>query len=361
MKKTLFFAAVLLVPSLAHSANPSADLSVQVVPPSSNGIACDVGPNYTGTIPDGAAKAGYTHCLMNLDFTNAQFTNVNTWINCFGASSPIMWLGKGSIPCDSSHFAMVTDGGVQVLRIQFSQSDINAGLGESSLVSSNYQSNRIFRGVTVPLGNYVEFVSRVNALHTASIGSLMWAPYFYNPESNDYDTFLEEDWGELGDSPTQTNPASLNTAGGWWNCGGVGGTCFGVGPISPPIYENPLVYNTNGMLITGDGSSATSFCGYHRQGTVAGLQHGDFVSCLQGNWQNPAGSYNGQANALVRNHMILTVGYEHGTAPTLSQTQIAYTQRVTVWVCPGGGVPSGGNLVGNQCNVSPVLTSSPPL
>jgi hypothetical protein len=31
MKKDLFFAAVLLAPTLAYSANPSADLSVQVV------------------------------------------------------------------------------------------------------------------------------------------------------------------------------------------------------------------------------------------------------------------------------------------------------------------------------------------
>jgi hypothetical protein len=189
----------------------------------------------------------------------------------------------------------------------------------------------------------------------------MWAPFFYNPESNDQDTFLEEDWGELGDSNVATNPSSLNTAGGWWNCEGTFGSCFGVGAISPKISENPLIYNTNGMLNTGDGSSATAFCGYNRAGVVAGLQHGDFVGCIRGNWHNPSGSWNGVPNIFVRNQMDVTLGYEHGTAPTLSQTQVVFINRITVFVCPSGGQPAGGATFGNQCNVSPVLSSSPPL
>ena len=67
MQRTLLFAAVLLAPNLAYSA----DLSVQAVPASSDGIACDIGPNYTGAVPAAALAAGFTHCAANYDFSNS--------------------------------------------------------------------------------------------------------------------------------------------------------------------------------------------------------------------------------------------------------------------------------------------------
>jgi hypothetical protein len=184
----------------------------------------------------------------------------------------------------------------------------------------------------------------------------MWAPFFYNPETGDNDTFLEEDWGEMTDSGTATSPAGLNTAGGWWNCGGNTGVCFGLGGVSPQIQEPQLSYGTIGMLSTGDGSSATAICSYYGAGAQRGLQHSNFVRCLGGNWQNP-----GQGGVWVRDGMILPLGYEQGAAQTLVNTQSVFIQRITVWVCPGGGQPAGGSTVGNQCNVSPVLQASPPL
>jgi hypothetical protein len=58
MIKKLFFTATLLVPCLAYGIDPSANLSVQVVPPGS-----------TPSVPAGAAAAGFTTQALNSDFT----------------------------------------------------------------------------------------------------------------------------------------------------------------------------------------------------------------------------------------------------------------------------------------------------
>ena len=91
MIKELFFAVVLLAPTLAYSGNPSGDLSVEVVPASSNGIACDIGPNYTGSIPAAAQAVGFTHCAANYDFSNSFYATRSNWLDCAGAANPQWW------------------------------------------------------------------------------------------------------------------------------------------------------------------------------------------------------------------------------------------------------------------------------
>src|SRR5262245_55180275 len=97
-------AALLVLPSFAYGQKPSADLSIQIVPP---GIACDIGPNYSGPIPAAAQTAGYTHCAANYDFTSAtnfscsvqgcgtgvsyNMSNIATWLGGCGASAPLWW------------------------------------------------------------------------------------------------------------------------------------------------------------------------------------------------------------------------------------------------------------------------------
>jgi hypothetical protein len=58
MIRKLLYLTVLLLPGIAHSADPSADLSVNVVPPGS-----------TPPAPAGAAAAGFTTLALNSDFT----------------------------------------------------------------------------------------------------------------------------------------------------------------------------------------------------------------------------------------------------------------------------------------------------
>ncbi len=59
MIKKLFFAAALLAPGLVYAADPSANLSVEIVPAGSD-----------PAVPAQAAAAGFTTLAANFDFVN---------------------------------------------------------------------------------------------------------------------------------------------------------------------------------------------------------------------------------------------------------------------------------------------------
>ena len=84
MIKGLFFTAALLMPSLAYAGNPSANLSVQVVPA---GVQ---------VAPAGAQAAGYTTLAFHSDFTQPFYTNLSNWLDCAGATSPQWWIAGGN-------------------------------------------------------------------------------------------------------------------------------------------------------------------------------------------------------------------------------------------------------------------------
>ena len=144
MLKHILVAAALLAPALTYGA----DLSVQIVPaasptppssptppPSSNGIACDIGPNYTGTIPAGAQAAGFTHCAANYDFSQPFYATQSNWLNCAGASKPPILhskrrVGKRQLSFGmnlAAEFSIVSDGGSSVLQLAYRQADWNSG------------------------------------------------------------------------------------------------------------------------------------------------------------------------------------------------------------------------------------------
>jgi hypothetical protein len=136
MMKQLFFIAALLVPGLAHGQNP-ASLSVTVVP-GPGSIACDIGPSYTGSIPAAAAKAGFTHCAANYDFTQTQsftdsigahqWSNMSSWFSC--TDTPGSWLLTNhwsDTACDTNHLNVTTDGGTEVLALSYYLTDAQAG------------------------------------------------------------------------------------------------------------------------------------------------------------------------------------------------------------------------------------------
>jgi hypothetical protein len=144
MIKHLFFILALLVPVLAHGANPSAFFSDQIVlatqpppaPPSPGSIPCDVGPNAV-SIPAAAQAAGFTHCALNADFTQVggYFGNLSNFVaSCGGPTGdPNGWNGfrlmdwvLNPVSCDSSHIEITTDplgSGKQVLHLKYPLSD----------------------------------------------------------------------------------------------------------------------------------------------------------------------------------------------------------------------------------------------
>lgn len=118
MIKKLFVAA-LLVPGLAYGANPSADLSVQIVPAGSPAPA----------VPAQAAAAGFTTQVLNADFTQTTGTWSNTanfMTNCGAAESvpnqpatwhftAFDWPSRNPLSC-LPYTQLVTDSGSQVLK-----------------------------------------------------------------------------------------------------------------------------------------------------------------------------------------------------------------------------------------------------
>lgn len=161
MFKNVLLAGALLVPVLAYGASPSTDLSVQIVPaaspkPPSNGIACGVGPNYTGSIPAAAQAAGFTTCAANYDFTNSAYANTSTWLDCAGASSP-QWYSIGGTPCSNS-FVITSDSGSQVLDMHFDPSWWPAATSTSAQTATANNGTASFQ---FPQSMYVEIKQRV--------------------------------------------------------------------------------------------------------------------------------------------------------------------------------------------------------
>src|SRR5216683_4717012 len=102
--------AALLAPSLACDANPSADLSVQIVPASAPAV------------PAPAQAAGFTTQALNADFTSPAYANTATYIDNCGATASYRWYltnrnGQPSdgLPC--SQTIITTDGGLSALLI----------------------------------------------------------------------------------------------------------------------------------------------------------------------------------------------------------------------------------------------------
>src|SRR5215472_7277962 len=77
IKKLFVTAALLLLPCIGHNAGPSTELIVKVGP----AVACDNG-DALGT-PATAAAAGFSHCVLNADFTKVGgfFGNIANFID----------------------------------------------------------------------------------------------------------------------------------------------------------------------------------------------------------------------------------------------------------------------------------------
>jgi len=95
MMKTVFLTIALLVPGLAYGGNPSANLSVQVIP-AGNASTCDA---IMGQAATDAATAGFNTCALYNDFTTPIPNTVGTglpsnWLDCnldAGTSSVWYW------------------------------------------------------------------------------------------------------------------------------------------------------------------------------------------------------------------------------------------------------------------------------
>jgi hypothetical protein len=360
MIRKLIFAAALLAPGVASAANPSASFTDEVVQAGSHPIACDIGPPYTGQIPAGAVRAGYTHCAVNLDMT--QFTNANQVIDCLGASTPLLFFNStdpNQSPCDGSHYAIVSDGGSNSLQISYLSSDYRSD-GRNQLwsfVKAFSAPGQPYTGWTFPEGYYVENVFRVPSqpTYTVSSGSAnaqVYGPFLYTPEGS-------SDWFEVDFDETWNN-GNFNSNGPYADlCGGgcvqyPSPSCCAVPSPLPNFFTQ---YITEGTRLTANGSSAASACFYSENGIVNGSQNSAAqFSCLT---NTGISSSNGLWTSRVS--LYFSTAIPPSTATGMSGNNVALMKRMTIWSCPGwrdNNSSLGQGLLANECYPG-VLTGTP--
>jgi hypothetical protein len=258
MIKKVFFTAALLASSLAYGANPSVDISVQVVPAGNGGIACDIGPNYTGTIPAAAQAVGFTHCALYFRFDDAYSGNLANWLDCKGATSPI-WINSGysspATPCSRYNIIFDAAAGKNVLDMTFTPAD--AVSSEMTwMVTQNGASNAPL--FSVPFGHYAEAGFRTTPQTLTAPGSTFSDILsFFSFGDGSSQQHMEWDVVELF-SPN--SPINGDGGAGCIEWGGIGSAAC---PGHPTFFQfnssfNPTNYNSFGELATGN-SSANSF------------------------------------------------------------------------------------------------------
>jgi hypothetical protein len=321
MKKIVLFAAVLFAPNLAHSANP-----VQAVPASSDGIACDIGPNYTGAIPAAALAVGFTHCAANYDFSNSFYATRSNWLDCAGAANPQWWnlsFGGANAPC--SRYNIISDPafGTNVLQSIYQPSDwpreISTELDTTNSASPTPGSNPGFFFPTqfyVEVAEYVTADTQNNAYAGTSCGLSpalfggVWA--WAAPESVETD-FMEFYPG----ASTCTNGGNTYDHNG-------GGALFAANVNAQPgqlVFSSgydPTIPHTYGILQMANGTSYTR-CNYMDN---VGLGSG----CVSDTF--------GAGAISSKSWLKITIGPETnnpGTKPSVNED--LRVQRITVWEC----------------------------
>jgi hypothetical protein len=320
MKTKLLLAAALLAPTLAFSANPSADLSVQVVPVApAVGIACAFGPNFTGTVPAPAQAAGYNTCVANLDFTATssfvnsghtyQWSNLSSWLSCprVGASTAILYLvgDSGTPNPQCSDISVATDGGVQVLKMDLPQSNPN-GTGGDALISVAGDSGT--PGWTISLGAYYQATIREPSCSSQPTNfhcSNFWMWVINQSGASHIEVDHEEDYTGGAGSFTHI----------WGGAGSGGGSSSPTFPLAqwPPTSS----YATVGSLVTHDGSSTYADCNYSNGVAVS-------ASCQSASTD--------AAHLSTRNYTVMS-GSAGANSIVLNQDQIVYWKKVLIFAC----------------------------
>ena len=352
-----------LIPLLASSLALALTSAPQEVPPPPGTtmppgtIACDIGPPYTGQIPAGAVRAGYTHCAVNMDFT--QFTNANQFLNCLGAGSPLLYFdttNSQQAPCDSSHFSIVSDGGSNSFQLSLLGSEFPTRQSNSlySFVKAGSGSGQPYTGWTMPEGYYVEQVWRQvsNPTYGGRSGyPLVYSPFFYIPAGpgpcNGGGGWVEVDFDELYSNPSPTTASNgpfIDSDCSTWPTGSgytVAGGGYTIqsnsgGSLNPSSPPNVTTYNTFGTRLSADGSTAMSACFYLDAGVVSGSQNAasQFGCFPTTGLPSQVASDNVWTSrvALIFGSMGANDTYAQGWT-SMSGNDVVDVKRMTIWTC----------------------------
>jgi hypothetical protein len=327
MFKKVLLAGALLAPVLAYGASPSTDLSVQIVPAASptptpspsppspsGGIACAIGPNYTGSVPTAAQAAGFTTCAANYDFTSPAYSNIATWLDCKGASTPQWAFAYGNC----AHINMITDGGTQVLDLQWQPSDYGTFTSTGIQTGDPNNSSDLSQAIlTLPTGKYIEVVSRTPAAtenNACNSGCFYGATWSWGGNGNP--NFIEWDFIEYYYNGVNSDGAQLHPT------DGASGYIDAIGEYHNVSGYDPTQYNTFGIRTVTDTNGDLIMCTYLNG------------SLINGGGTYPCGSGTYSPIPVGRNFLVMDMGPQ-GSNPNYLTTGDYYVQRVTVWECAG--------------------------
>jgi hypothetical protein len=330
IKRSLFF-AIILLPCIAYGADPSSNLSTNVVPPGSS-----------PPVPAGAAAAGFTTLALNSDFTQPQAAN---------------WLGGCSVagngaPTNSSD----NTGHNWYLNIWWSNTYQNCGVVQVSdpafggtvldmpwVSKANWQQiGTVIQSApwfstgtagTFPNNAYYEITMRMTPIANGAYAAFYTWPVLAMTDTSkaglEIDV-IEEDAGNLGNSD-----GALHN----WGQPGTPGAWLWLGKGSPGLPSNfdPNQYHKFAARSTSDGTNQTT-CSYIDD---------VFQQCVA-----IPGGMNAN-NQVARYFLIVQNACDWWNYPSNfcnGQNQHMYVKSVKVWSCPSWQT--------TQCN-GPVDSSSP--
>jgi hypothetical protein len=262
--KRSLLAAALIWPCIAYGADPSADISVTVVP--------------IGSVPTPApaAAAGFTTLALNSDFSQPQPAG---WFGCLGSGPGHIWYQANEggdsgtpVPCSTtggtSRFNLVTDPaiGKQVFNLTFLPSDISANRHYTTIQTVDDSTLPPLHGVAFPSNYYMEATYRIKNtpdVPRMKMGGVWWA--FWQggegtPPGSRWPTLEVDHPEQHSEWPELLGWAAIN-----WKTGS-GGGYFPESDVDNGL--DSTAYHTFGVRSTTDGSNL-ALCSY-----VDGVQRG---------------------------------------------------------------------------------------
>lgn len=325
----LLLVMALLVPPFAHAANPSATLSVQIVPGGSNNPPAP---------PAAAQVAGFTICVICFDWTaasggvwvngtavaGANAAQTNTWLDCAGAGSPHAWqyakfLGgnRGTVASGMPCPDITADGAgnSRVLHIVMPPVPVDNANGFELYDSGTGQ------GVKVPTNNYVEVTYWVPAFPSTafSAGLFLGGAGEITPAEHNY---LEFDLFEIN-TPTAGGQSACTHS---WADGttAIGCNWYGSNPPNYSGYDPRSGYHVVAERTTSDGSTTLYRCMW---------LDSIFQNCIHGTVSGNAILADKLSDARSR----METYYHPAGGPLFGRTtttdMVTYTTSLRVWAC----------------------------
>jgi hypothetical protein len=309
MIRTLFRIATILAPSFACAANPSANLSVQIVPPQS-------AP--TPAVPTAAQNAGFTTLAANFDFSQPFYASQSNWLDCGNTGGPQTWHSgepgiPSGLPCNVFQGADPVTGDTTMI-FTYLQSYDGSGDGLAHNVSMQTTANNGGAGSLTFPNMYLEVVSRMDGIFSGgTFGSgVAEAVWTWATNSGPIEIDVWENSVCCG-----PNGISNGNADNWANKAPSGIRWANYSNNNLPAGYKITDYHKYGALLTSDGQTKTFVCLF-----VDDILQAPCADML----------VNDAAHYLERNWLIMSMG-NADTAHAGGHTYHMYNKSVRVYSC----------------------------